>query len=264
VRRGLAATREEAQVAVAEGLVLVAGARAEKPSRLVAAAEAIVLAGPPRRFVSRAGDKLDAALDEFAVEVAGRRVLDAGASTGGFVDCLLGRGAAHVYAVDVGHGQLDPRLRSDPRVSLFERTNVRGLGGRELDRPGRPYAPVDLVTADLSFISLVAVAPSLVELCRPGGELVALVKPQFEAGRAAVSRGRGVVADPALWRRALLDVARALGAAGTGIMGAMPSPVRGASGNVEFFLHARRQGTASPGLDALVDAAVGRVDEAAR
>lgn len=251
-------------MAVAEGLVLVAGSRAEKPSRLVAAAEAIVVAGPPRRFVSRAGDKLDAALDEFAIDVSGRRVLDAGASTGGFVDCLLGRGAAQVYAIDVGHGQLDLRLRQDPRVHLFERTNVRGLRGSALDRPGRPYVPVDLVTADLSFISLVAVAPSLVDLCRPDGDLVVLVKPQFEAGRAAVSRGRGVVSDPALWRGALVDVAGALGAAGTGIMGAMPSPVRGSSGNVEFFLHARCARTAPADLGGLLDSAVGSVDGVTR
>jgi 23S rRNA (cytidine1920-2'-O)/16S rRNA (cytidine1409-2'-O)-methyltransferase len=225
----------------------------------VAAAEAVVVTGPPQRFVSRGGEKLDAALNEFGVDVAGRRVLDAGASTGGFVDCLLQRGAHQVYAIDVGHGQLDARLRQDGRVRVLERINVRTLIPDALDRPGDPFTPVDLVTADLSFISLTVVAAALVGLCRTDGDLVALVKPQFEAGRPEVSRGRGVVADPEVWRRALGDVAGALGTAGTGIMGAMPSPLRGSSGNVEFLLHARCGATGRADLDALLDTAVQRV-----
>ncbi|MGH9093413.1 MAG: TlyA family RNA methyltransferase, partial [Acidimicrobiales bacterium] len=186
------------------------------------------------RYVSRGGEKLAAGLARFGVAVAGRRALDAGASTGGFTDCLLQHGAAHVVAVDVGHGQLDPRLRADRRVTLMERTNVRALD------PGRlEGGPVGVVTADLSFISLTVVAPVLAgPVVSPGGDLVVLVKPQFEAGRAEASRGRGVVRDPEVWRAALVAVASALGAAGAAIMGAMRSPVVGPAGNTEFLLHA--------------------------
>jgi 23S rRNA (cytidine1920-2'-O)/16S rRNA (cytidine1409-2'-O)-methyltransferase len=258
------ASREQAHIAIDDGLVLVGGSRADKASRLVTAAEAILVTGPPRRFVSRGGDKLDGALREFAIDAAGRRALDAGASTGGFVDCLLQRGAARVYAIDVGHGLLDQRLREDPRVCVFERINARTLTPRQLDLADDPFEPVDLVTADLSFISLTVVVAALAGLCRTGGDLVVLVKPQFEAGRVEVSRGRGVVRDPAVWRRALGEVAGALGAAGTGIMGAMPSPLRGSSGNVEFLLHARRGHPTRVELDAVLDEAVVRGDGAAR
>ena len=224
---------------MAAGRVLVAGALADKPSRLVSTADPVLLQGPPARFVGRGGDKLDAALDRFDVAVEGLRVLDAGASTGGFTDCLVQRGAAHVYAVDVGHGQLDAGLRQDPRVTVLERTNIRHLGPTALaEAEGRGWSPVDLVVADLSFISLVPVAPVLAgPLVRVGGQLVVLVKPQFEAGRPEVSRGRGVIRDPVVWRRALEAVASALAGAGTGIMGAMRSPIVGATGNTEFFIH---------------------------
>ncbi len=221
---------------MASGRVLVGGAPADKPSRLVAPGEPVVVCGPPPRFVSRGGEKLDAALDRFGISVAGRRALDAGASTGGFTDCLLQRGAAHVVALDVGHGQLDARLRADQRVTVLERTNVRTLGPEGLGAGG----PVDVVTADLSFISLTTVVPVLAgSVVRPGGDLVLLVKPQFEAGRAEVSRGRGVITDPLVWRQALGSVASALAGARSAIMGAMPSPITGASGNVEFLVHAR-------------------------
>jgi len=229
VRRGLAPSRQWAQAWIAEGRVLVGGAAAERPSRLVGAGEALrVLADPPP-FVSRAGAKLAAALDHFAVDPAGRRALDAGASTGGFTDCLLQRGAAAVLAVDVGRGQLHERLRADPRVELHERTNVRHFAADP---------PVDLVVADLSFISLRTVAPALLGPgARPGADAVVLVKPQFEAGRAEASRGKGVIADPAVWLAALAGVAAAARGAGAAMMGAMVSPVTGADGNVEFLLH---------------------------
>jgi 23S rRNA (cytidine1920-2'-O)/16S rRNA (cytidine1409-2'-O)-methyltransferase len=234
VRRGLASNRQQARVAIESGRVLVAGAPADKSARLVSPAEAVVLQGPPPRYVSRGGAKLEAALERFAVDVAERRALDAGASTGGFTDCLLQRGAASVVAVDVGHGQLDARLRNDPRVTVLERTHVRNL-----DEETVPGGPVDVVTADLSFISLTAVAPVLVgPVVVSGGDVVVLVKPQFEAGRAQVSRGRGVVRDPETWRQAIATVASALGAAGAAIMGAMASPVTGTAGNTEFLLHA--------------------------
>jgi len=193
----------------------------------------VLVAGDPPRFVSRGGEKLDAALDRFAVDPAGVRALDAGASTGGFTDCLLQRGAARVVAVDVGHGQLHERLRADPRVEVHERRNVRDLA------PGDLGAPFPLVVADLSFISLRAVLPHLLGQAAPGADLVLLVKPQFEAGRDEASRGRGVIRDPEVWRRVLEEVVVALRGYGAAIMGAMPSPITGADGNVEFLLHAR-------------------------
>ena len=241
MRRGLADSRQEAQAAIAAGTVLVAGAPADKPARLVAPGEALVLLGPPSPYVSRGGLKLDAALTRFAVPVDGRRALDAGASTGGFTDCLLQRGAAHVYAVDVGHGQLHSSLRDDPRVTVLERTNVRTLTVEQLRLADPAFEPCRLVVADLSFISLRTVAPALCgEVAAPGADLVVLVKPQFEAGRAVVSQGKGVVRDPRVWERALDGVASALVSAGTGIMGAMASPLTGASGNAEYLLHARK------------------------
>lgn len=241
MRRGLARNRHAAQDAIAHGRVLVGGAAADRASRLVLPGDALELTGPRPRFVGRGGEKLDAALTRFGVTVDGVVALDAGASTGGFTDCLLQRGAATVLAVDVGHGQLDPRLRADARVVVLERTNVRTLDFQALVRaagPGR--VPVDVVTADLSFIGLGHVVPVLAgEVLRTGGDLVLLVKPQFEVGRAEASRGKGVVRDPVLWRRALENVVSSLGGAGAAIMGAMRSPLDGASGNVEFFVHAR-------------------------
>jgi 23S rRNA (cytidine1920-2'-O)/16S rRNA (cytidine1409-2'-O)-methyltransferase len=190
------------------------------------------LLAPPRRFVSRGGDKLDAALDVFGLDVVGTRGLDAGASTGGFTDCLLQRGARQVIAVDVGHGQLHPRLRGDDRVVVMERTNVRSL------TPEAIGGPVDLVVADLSFISLRTVAAALLGVCRPSADLVLLVKPQFEAGRAEASRGRGVIRDDAVRSRARDDVGDVLVDGRATIMGWMESPLRGADGNAEYFLHA--------------------------
>jgi len=245
---------------VAAGRVLVGGAVADKPSRLVATGQPVVVEGPRARFVSRGGEKLDAALDHFALDVAGYRALDAGASTGGFTDCLLQRGAAHVVALDVGHGQLHPKLRVDPRVTVVEGLNVRTLELAQVTPEGEAARPFDVVTADLSFISLTPVVPALVTVARRAGHLVLLVKPQFEVGRAEASRGRGVVRDPELWRGALVTVASALASAGAGIMGAMASPLTGPAGNAEFFLHAR------PGWSpderaaaAAIDAAVGEV-----
>ena len=218
-----------------------------------------MLVGPAPRYVSRGGEKLDAALTRFAVAVAGRHALDAGASTGGFTDCLLQRGAARVYALDVGHGQLDASLRADPRVTVLERVNARTLSEAVLRDADPDYAPCPLVVADLSFISLRTVVPALAgPVAAPGADLVLLVKPQFEAGRAAVSRGRGVVRDPQEWRAALAGVTSALHDAGTGIMGAMASPLIGPAGNVEFLVHARK-GHAAPAsgeVTALLSAAV--------
>ncbi len=248
MRRGLVESRQEAQAAVAAGSVLVSGAPADKSARLVAADEPVVLLGPPSPFVGRGGLKLQAALERFPIAVTGRRALDAGASTGGFTDCLLQYGASHVYAVDVGHGQLHPALRGDRRVTVLERTNVRALTEADLRAADPAYAPCPLVVADLSFISLRSVVPALTgPVAAPGADLVLLVKPQFEAGRAAVSRGKGVIRDAALWLGAVEGVASALHDAGTGIMGAMASPLTGSAGNVEFLLHARK---GAPGHEA--------------
>jgi 23S rRNA (cytidine1920-2'-O)/16S rRNA (cytidine1409-2'-O)-methyltransferase len=250
LRRGLTATRAEASQAIREGRVTVNGSPAVKAGTLVAPDEAVALLGPARRFASRGGDKLDAALDRFGVDPRGRMCLDAGASTGGFTDCLLRRGAARVLAVDVGYGQLAWALREDPRVTVLERTNVRDL--RPEDLPFRP----SLLTADLSFISLASVIPSLVACAAPDADVVALVKPQFEAGRDAVGKG-GVVTDPGAWRASLESVAGAIRSAGGAVVAAMASPLLGPAGNAEFLVHARL-GTGAPGaadLDAAVDEA---------
>jgi len=240
---------------------MVRGVPATKPARLVDADDPVALQGPKPRFVSRGGDKLDAALDRFGVAVAGRVVLDAGASTGGFTDCLLQRGAAHVVAVDVGRGQLDQRLRNDERVTLRERTNVRHLTPADT-------GPFDLIVADLAFISLRTVAPALLGVAGAGADLVVLVKPQFEAGRVEASRERGVIRDPEVWAAAVHGVLDAFAGGGAAIMGLMVSPLLGAQGNVEFLAHVVAGAPASAGADPAalvaeaVDAAVARGMEA--
>jgi len=238
VRRGLATNRTEASQAIRSGRVMVAGRLAAKAGTLILPEEPIVLSAPARKFVSRAGEKLEAALIDFGIEVDGRRALDAGASTGGFTDCLLSRGAAHVVAVDVGYGQLDFRLREDPRVTVLERTNVRDLGPDDL-----PYLP-EVVTADLSFISLSVVLPALVRCSGPESVFVLLVKPQFEAGRGQTPGG--VVRDPAVWRSTLGAVATAATDQGLSVLGFMASPLRGPAGNVEFLMHAVRTSDGCP------------------
>ena len=245
---------------IARGVVLVSGTLADKPARLVSPAEPIELLGDPPPFVSRGGEKLRAALDRFALDPAGLRALDAGASTGGFTDCLLQAGAARVVAVDVGHGQIHPRLRADPRVVNLERLDVRDVTLATVEGE-----PVDLVVADLSFISATRAVPVLTgPVARPGAPLVVLVKPQFEAGRVEASRGRGVIRDPVVHRRTLAEVATALVDAGAVIMGVMPSPLTGHAGNIEFLLYARTPAPGAavgPDVDTMLDAAV---DEAHR
>jgi 23S rRNA (cytidine1920-2'-O)/16S rRNA (cytidine1409-2'-O)-methyltransferase len=232
VRRGLAGSRAEAQEAVRAGHVTVRGAPATNSTTLVGSGEALVLAGPARPFVSRGGEKLAAALDAFSIGPAGRDCLDAGASTGGFTDCMLQRGARHVVALDVGYGQLAWELRTDPRVTVMEKTNVR-----KLDRDLLPYRP-SLLSADLSFISLRLAMGPLIQVAEPAADLVLLIKPQFEARREHVERG-GVVRDPDGWRRAIEEVAEGTRAAGAGGAGLIASPVKGPAGNVEFLLHAK-------------------------
>ncbi|HVF14275.1 MAG TPA: TlyA family RNA methyltransferase [Acidimicrobiales bacterium] len=227
------------------------GVPADKPARMVAPDDRLEMSGPPARFVGRGGDKLDAALERFDIAVDDRQALDAGSSTGGFTDCLLQRGAASVVAVDVGYGQLDLRLRQDPRVTVVERTNLRDL---TLERLG--VAPFRLLVADLSFISLRTVAPALLGLAAPEADLVVLVKPQFEAGRAEASRHRGVIRDPEVWSRVLHEVCAVYAEAGAGLRGLMASPLLGAEGNVEFFAHMVAAGPAGVDLTAAVSDAV--------
>lgn len=240
VRRGLAPSREQAGALISAGRVRVSGATATKAATGVDAATSVVVRpaadGSPD-YASRGGHKLAGALRSFGLAAAGKRCLDAGASTGGFTDVLLRAGAAEVIAVDVGYGQLAWALRSDPRVTVLDRTNVRhvmpdALGGR-----------VALTVADLSFIGLPVVLPALTACTRPDGDLVLLVKPQFEVGRDRLGAG-GVVRDPALWASAVRGVAAAAQDLGLHARGVVRSPLPGPSGNVEFFLWLRPYGEA--------------------
>lgn len=248
VRRGLAASRGEARRLIDAGRVTVQGAPAMKAATQVASDEAVTLTTAPDPYASRGGHKLAGALAAFGIDAAGRHCLDAGASTGGFTDVLLQEGAARVVAVDVGYGQLAWRLRSDPRVVVLDRTNVRSLTPEQVPPP-----PPDLVTADLSFISLTLVLGALAGVASPGADHLLLVKPQFEAGRQAVGKG-GVVRDPAVWRRTIVQVVEAGQAAGLGFAGASASPLPGPAGNVEFFVHLRAgaREPVTPGVDAAV------------
>jgi 23S rRNA (cytidine1920-2'-O)/16S rRNA (cytidine1409-2'-O)-methyltransferase len=229
LERGLAPTREKAQAMILAGLVTVGGRRAEKAGEAVATDAEVSVAGPAHPYVSRGGVKLAAALDHFGLDPRGRVCLDVGASTGGFTDCLLQRGAARVYAVDVGYGQLDARLRNDPRVIVREKVNARELSEANVPEP------VELAAVDVSFISLRLVLPAVVRRLAPGAALVALVKPQFEAGRGEVPRG-GVVKSEQTRRRVLAEVEAAGRELGLSVLGSIPSPIRGARGNEEFLL----------------------------
>ena len=229
VLRGLAPTREKAQAMILAGTVSVAGRRADKAGAPVDEDADVAVAGPAHPYVSRGGVKLAAALDAFGLEPAGRVCLDVGASTGGFTDCLLQRGAARVYAVDVGRGQLDATLRADRRVVLREKVNARALSEKDVPEP------VELAVVDVSFISLRLVLPAVAARVRAGGTLVALVKPQFEAGRGEVPRG-GVVRSEATRARVVREVEEAGRGLGLDVLGVVPSPIAGARGNAEFLL----------------------------
>ena len=229
VDRGLAPTREKAQAMILAGLVTVGGRPVDKAGEAVDTDAEIEVAGPPHPYVSRGGLKLAAALDHFALDPRGRICLDVGASTGGFTDCLLQRGATRVYAVDVGYGQLDAKLRNDPRVVVREKVNARALS--EVDVP----EAAELAAIDVSFISLRLVLPAVVRRLAPGAALVALVKPQFEAGRGEVPRG-GVVKSETTRRRVVEEIEAAGRDLGLEVLGSIPSPIRGARGNEEFLL----------------------------
>jgi 23S rRNA (cytidine1920-2'-O)/16S rRNA (cytidine1409-2'-O)-methyltransferase len=246
-------SRARAVEAIDAGRVLVAGGPVRTAARQVGDDEAVVvLAADHDAYVSRGGHKLAAGLDAFVLDVGGRIAVDVGASTGGFTDCLLQRGATHVHAIDVGRGQLAWTLREDSRVTVMERTNVRDLGTGALD-------PVpSLCVADVSFISLRTIAPSLLAICAPAADHVLLVKPQFEVGRARLPRG-GVVRDAAVHRDVLTEVVADLERSGLGVRAVVPSPLRGADGNVEFLAHASAErATVEP---AALDLAVSQAHE---
>lgn len=232
VRRGLVRSRSEAQAAIEQGKVLIGGFPARRAAALVAPDAAIHLAEQPSRFVSRGGEKLDHALQRFHIEVAGRRWLDAGASTGGFTDCLLQAGAASVIALDVGYGQLAWQLRNDPRVVVLERTNAR-----DLRPPDLPWSPNGVV-ADLSFISLTLVLRALARVAAEDADFVLLVKPQFEVGKGEVPRG-GVVRDPEQWRSAIVKVVSTARELDLFLIDVAVSSLAGPAGNREFFIHVK-------------------------
>jgi 23S rRNA (cytidine1920-2'-O)/16S rRNA (cytidine1409-2'-O)-methyltransferase len=235
---GLAPSRARAQAVILAGRVLVAGKPVDKVGSLVDEEAVVALKGEEKTYVSRGGEKLAGALDAFDLDVHGLRCLDLGASTGGFTDCLLRRGASHVVAVDVGYGQLAYALRVDPRVTVRERTNARAL------QPDSVGGPADLTVVDASFISLAKLLPAIVRCTREGGTLVALVKPQFEVGRAAASRGKGVVRDEGERTDAIARVVGELVSAGLDVLAQRDSVLLGPKGNREAFVHARRRATA--------------------
>jgi 23S rRNA (cytidine1920-2'-O)/16S rRNA (cytidine1409-2'-O)-methyltransferase len=247
VRRGLARSRQQAAELIGAGRVRIDGLPAVKPGTAVAITAALTVADGERGWVSRGAHKLIGALDVFGIAVEGRRCLDAGASTGGFTEVLLDRGATEVVAADVGYGQLAWSLRSDPRVVVVERTNVRDLS------PAAIGGQVDLVVADLSFISLATVLPALAGCAWPAADIVPMVKPQFEVGKGQVGSG-GVVHDPALRAGSVLAVARRAGELGWHTVGVTSSPLPGPAGNVEYFLWLRAQTDRPLSDDVLVDA----------
>jgi 23S rRNA (cytidine1920-2'-O)/16S rRNA (cytidine1409-2'-O)-methyltransferase len=248
VRRGLARSRQQAAELIGAGMVSIDGLPAVKPSTAVAVTATLTVAdGGERVWVSRGAHKLIGALDAFGIAVDGRRCLDAGASTGGFTEVLLDRGAVEVVAVDVGYGQLAWSLRSDPRVVVVERTNVRDL------TPQAIGGQVELVVADLSFISLATVLPALAGCALPTADIVPMVKPQFEVGKGQVGPG-GVVHDPQLRAGSVLAVARRAGELGWHTVGVAASALPGPSGNVEYFLWLRAETDRALAGDELADA----------
>ena len=245
--RGLAESRQQAQSLILAGQVTVGGSVVDKPgTRVPLAADVTVAGGLP--YASRGGHKLAAALDAFDLDVSGWTAADVGASTGGFTDCLLQRGAARVYAIDVGYGQLAWKLQQDPRVVVLDRTNARYLEALA--------EPVDLATIDVSFISLRLILPAVSGWLRPGGQIVALIKPQFEAGRDQVGKG-GVVRDPAVHRAVLQDILTWAAARDLALMGLIRSPITGPAGNVEFLAHWASDARTGFPVSAQIDACLG-------
>jgi 23S rRNA (cytidine1920-2'-O)/16S rRNA (cytidine1409-2'-O)-methyltransferase len=233
VERGLCASREKAKRAILAGTVRINDRRAEKASQAVKEADTLSV-DEPEKFVSRGGHKLEHALEHFKIDVQGMRAIDLGASTGGFTDCLLQRGAVKVYAVDVGQGQLAWKLRQDARVVVMEKTNARDLTP---DRFAKPFEPVDIVAVDCSFISLQKLLGTAVALLKHSGRIVALLKPQFEAGKAEVDKGEGVIKDPKIHERVIAELKRFVDALpNLAWRGVIESPLLGPAGNKEFLV----------------------------
>ncbi len=230
VKKGIVESREQAQSLIAQGVVQVGGRSVLKSSTQVQVNAPLHLVDAKIPYVSRGGLKLEGALKAFDIDPSNKRVMDVGSSTGGFTDCLLQRGAAKVFAVDVGYGQLDWRLRKDPRVVCLERTNIRYLDPRSLQ------GPMDLVTIDVSFISLKKVLLKILEILKPGGSVLALVKPQFEVGKGEVGRG-GIVKERVLHERVIRDIMAFAQSLGFTPLGQTVSPIPGKKGNVEYFIH---------------------------
>jgi 23S rRNA (cytidine1920-2'-O)/16S rRNA (cytidine1409-2'-O)-methyltransferase len=239
VERGLCRSREQAKRLILAGQVRINEQPARKPSDPVKTSDALTLAAP-EKFVSRGGLKLDHALEHFGLDVAGQTALDLGASTGGFTDCLLQHGAAKVFAVDVGQGQLAWKLRQDPRVVVMEKTNARALTPAQFSQP---FVPPDLAVIDCSFISLRKILPAAVALLRASGKIVALIKPQFEAGKAEADKGAGVIRDPTIHGRVLRELTEFVtGPLGLHWAGVTESPVLGPAGNKEFLVLIEKPG----------------------
>ena len=239
VERGLCESREKAKRAVMAGQVRVNGQTAQKPSDSIKGSDVVELTGN-ERFVSRGGYKLEHAIEHFHIDVKAATAIDLGASTGGFTDCLLQRGAAKVFAVDVGQGQLAWKLRNDPRVVVMEKTNARTLTPARFPQP---FSSADLTVIDCSFISLRKILPTAIALVRPLGNLVALIKPQFEAGKEEADRGEGVISDPAVHARVLKELEQfVLEIGGVAWRGVLESPLLGPAGNKEFLVRLEKHG----------------------
>ena len=232
VKQGIATDAGHAKVLIDQGLILVNGSIALTDNRMIANSDSVLLS-TPARFVSRGGEKLEAALQSFGITLDGKRVLDVGASTGGFTDCVLQHGASEVTALDVGKSQLHDRLVRDPRVTVLDSTNARLM---TLAMVG----DFDVIVADLSFISLRQVATALCGVLRPHGDMILLVKPQFEAEKSEVDKGAGVIRDSEIHQRTIVQVVEAFHSQGMNQSGLIESPLRGADGNTEFLLHLRR------------------------
>ena len=235
VDKGIAQSRERARALIMAGKVLVKGKKVEKAGEMVLADADIVLVGEDIPYVSRGGLKIEKALDEFKIDVTGKVAMDVGASTGGFTDCLLQRGAKKVYAVDVGYGQLDLKLRNDPRVVNIERQNIRYL------ERGVIPDEIDLVTIDSSFISLIKIIPKVLEFIGESGSMIALIKPQFEVGKGEVGKG-GVVRDEAKHKEVVEKIKGFCTDLGLSVVGVVESPIFGPKGNKEFLIYARKGG----------------------
>lgn len=249
VQRGVVPSRTKAQEWIAAGCITVDGVPARKPSLDVGENAAVSVSAPPYDYVGRGGVKLEAALDAFRIDASGLVCADIGASTGGFTDCLLRRGAAKVYAVDSGEGQLSPLLRSDGRVVSMEKTNARYLTKNALGEP------CDLVVMDVSFISQTAILPAVAELLREEGAYVGLIKPQFECGRAALDK-RGIVRDPRRRESAVRSVADVCASLGLSVRGLIRSPITGKDGNAEYLIHCIKSSAPSILTDAEISGVV--------